>query len=224
MDDPTDAGLPRVGQPVVVRDVGVQAYPSRVERVDGGRVVVAMPTALLPARPLTRGEPFEVTWTLPSGVHVLPVEFLAARLGERVRIWELAVTGAAWVEQRRGDVRLPASGTVQLTAGPPPRAGRSQRGTVVPTPPRRFEPLDGQLVDLTGTAVQCAVHAAADDARLADGSRVTCRFTMDGDPVQRPGVIRARRPGVTPDETRVVIVFEQAEPALTARPLARNRA
>lgn len=200
--------VPRLGDPVALRDPAGVLYASRIEGVDDDGISVARPADLRAALSYDIGLELELVWTEASGVHVLPTQLAAASVDNHVRLWHLTVTGEGWSEQRRDYVRVPLSGRIVITAAP--GAGASG-GTAEPP-----EPIEASFLDLSEVAAQCGVGAARDDPRIAIGRAVTCQFAIEGDDFQIDGTIIIVRPGATARESHVVVRFAPSRAASDA--------
>lgn len=179
-------------------------YSSRVEDLDGQMIAVARPADLRAALEYPEGMELELVWTLATGVHVLPVELAGTSVNQHIRLWHLAITGDGWSEQRRDYVRVPAVGRVALE----PEVAEAELGLGAAADPAWR--LDGQLVDLSEVATQCAIPAATDDPRIAVGTRVRCEFGVNGQSFDVRGLIAIVRGGAGVRDTRVVVRFDPA--------------
>lgn len=196
--------LPSIGDPVVLRDADGLVYSSRVEDLDGDMIAVARPADLRAALEYPEGMELQLVWTLSTGVHVLPVELAGASVDQHIRLWHLAITGAGWSEQRRDYVRVPAVGRITLE----PEVPEEELGLGAAAEPEWR--LDGQLVDLSEVATQCAVPAATDDPRIAADTRVRCEFGVNGQSFDVRGTIVIVRAGSGARDARVVVRFDPA--------------
>lgn len=184
-------GIPEVGTAVVLVHLDANSYPSRVEDVAGDRLTVGMPTDLLAVEPYEPGAVFELTWTRPSGIHILPVALVGTRTEQRIRLWDLSVVEEGWVDQRREYVRVPISGSVAVGAG--------------------ATALRGSLADLSEAAMQCVLDVAYDDPRLTVGNRMDCQLIVQGECLLMVGIVESAGPGDKPDQSRVVMRLEVSE-------------
>lgn len=196
--------LPTIGDPVVLRDVEGLVYASRIEGVDDRMIAVARPADLRAAIEYPEGMELELAWTLATGVHVLPVELTGTSVDRNIRLWHLAVTGDGWSEQRRDFVRVPTRGFVVLE----PEVVATESGLGATAEP--LWRLEGQLVDLSEVATQCAIPAAVGDPHIATGTRVRCEFGVNGQSFDVRGTIAIVRGGTSSRDARVVVRFDAA--------------
>src|SRR5699024_9272354 len=120
------------------------------------------------------GSSFELVWPGRDGVMVHAATLTERHGGSQLELWEFATTGAARVEQRRHEPRVPARGDVAITADEGLAAS-----------------LSGSLVDLSAGALRCMVDVGADDAVLSSGAHVRCDFALAGTAVSVGGVVHA---------------------------------
>lgn len=193
------SSMPKVGDPIALRDAGGLIYASRVEGVDDDEITVARPADLRAALVYDVGLELEVVWTEATGIHVLPTELTGTAVDNHIRLWTLAVTGDPWTEQRRDYVRVPLSGRIVLTPVDEPA-----------------EPIEATFVDLSEVAAQCSVGVPQDDPRLAPGRNVLCRFAIDGEQFDVAGSIIIVRPVAGARETHIVVRFAQSRAASDA--------
>lgn len=191
---------PSIGDPVVLRDAQGVEYASRVEDLDGDMIAVARPTDLRAALEYAEGLELELVWTLATGIHLLPVELAGTSTDHHIRLWHLAVTGDGWSAQRRDYVRVPAVGRIAIE----PVEAEAGSGESADPGSR----LEGQLVDLSEVATQCAIPVAMDDPRIAIGTAVHCEFGVNGQSFAVPGTVAIVRGGAGPRDTRVVVRFD----------------
>lgn len=191
--------LPEIGAPLVLRDPDGGSYRSRLQDIDGDLLVVDLPADLPATEPFGEGAEFDVTWTMASGVHVMPVELAGSRTERLLRLWDLVIVGEPWTEQRREHVRVPVVGAVTIEVTTPPAEGEDLS-----------EPLTGQLIDISEAAAQFQLTAPADDARLAAGIAVSCRFTLRDEQFELAGVVYSSRPANQPGRTCAVVQFHHS--------------
>lgn len=225
--------IPRIGQPVVLRAPDGLSYASRVEDVDDNAVTAARPTNLRATIEYVEGLEFELVWTLPSGIHVLPVELAGERTEKQIRLWDLTITGDGWTEQRRDYVRVAVAGRITLT--PLTALDSGDLGSDNPDSDNldsdnldpgfhnsgsnyaQPEPIAGELVDISEVATQCRVPVPADDDRISIGTRLQCEFILNGTEFRHYGDIVVARPATSARQAIVVVKFDiskQAEDAL----------
>lgn len=208
--------LPQIGDGVTLVDVGRFSYASRIEGTDPGMLTVARPIGLPAASPYEPGAQFDLSWVGGAGINVVPVELVESRREGAVPLWDVAVVGNTRVEQRREFVRVPVFGRITVLTGLDDDGGDD--GAVLDDPHSPASGDDertvrGVLVDLSEAALQCTLWTPGTDERIAEGSRVLCRFTIFDDEVRRAGsVLRIRPgpPGAKDNQCNVVVTFEQS--------------
>jgi hypothetical protein len=215
--------LPDVGDPVAIRDEQGRTYRSRVEDIDGDIITVAQPVDLPVLEPFVEGDELLLTWTRAEGVAVLAAHLAATRTERTIRLWDLLPTGQSWTEQRREHVRVPAGGTmsVQVVAGDSTGADAATgdaadadvaaEADVAAGAPRPFTLFRAQLVDVSESALRCALAPGQDDEGLTEGVAVSTRFSVGGSEFELPGVIYRRHEQDRPEPTRLVVRFEHSE-------------
>jgi hypothetical protein len=195
-----------VGEPLVIRDWDGRTYRSRVEDVADTVITVALPADLMVTSPYGEGDQLLLTWTVPSGVTVLPIELVASRTERSIRLWDVVPAGEPWNEQRRAHVRVSVAGVVRLSAVTDDADdGAETEDDEAP------EPVAGRLVDVSEAALQCVGDAAVDDERLAPGTRVRAAFSVRGEDFDIAGVIHSCRPGERAGQVRLVVIFQHTE-------------
>lgn len=204
--------LPRLGDPVALRDAGGLLYASRIEGIDDDEISVARPDDLRAALEYDLGMELEVVWTEASGIHVVPTTLAGMSTDNRVRLWQLTVTGDGWTEQRRDYVRVPLSGRIVLD-GAAGSAGASSSPGDTEAPDG---PIEATFVDLSEVAAQVRVELAPTDGRIAIGRAVSCRFAVGGDDFVVDGTIIISRAGTTAHESRLVVRFSPSRAASDA--------
>lgn len=196
------ATLPSIGVLLELHDVGPsegsgRSSLARVEEASAGRVVVALPADAAVAPVGIVGSSFELVWPGRDGVMVHAATLTERHGGSQLELWEFATTGAARVEQRRHEPRVPARGDVAITADEGLAAS-----------------LSGSLVDLSAGALRCMVDVGADDAVLSSGAHVRCDFALAGTAVSVGGVVHAAWTQDAPPCVRVVVQFDPGQPGL----------
>lgn len=204
--DPAEQGgvelHPAVNDLVVLRTQDDWNHGSRVEGFSHGVVTIARPFSNNRLEP---GEEVMVTWASPRGVAVLPTRLVEARIDGGVPVWALAVTGPAWIEQRRDFVRVHAHGQLRL------RPRDEEEGAT----------LVGELVDVSEAAIRCSLDARSAAVVGADALEVVVEFHLGRSDFTVPGQVSLcrmqRRPGGPVD---VLVLFER--PVGTATALRRE--
>lgn len=200
---------PWIGALVMLRDQTGEVYPSRVESTGDGTLTVAKPMGVSAAHPYPIGTRFEVMWTDPTGLHMLPAVLTATDTEAPVLLWELTAAGQPHVEQRREFARVPVFGRIAIRSRDqivePPDADTEGDGAAL-APARH-----GYLVDMSEAAIASSIWADADDPLLAEGAEVECSFTAHGEKFRRYGRIHSAKASARHGETWVVVQLEQNE-------------
>lgn len=199
---------PNVNDPVVLRDHADREYPSRVEDLGEGLLVVARPHDLPADETFGRGTQLNVVWADADGVvTLLPTRIMAAHVEGSLQLWSLAVTGPAVREQRRRFVRVAATGPVTF------RSAADETEVVT-----------GSLVDVSEGAVRCTVRAGAADGFMGDRNQVIAEFRFGTVDFAAPGRVEFLRPTTHPAELEeLVVVFdEQVADALRKQVFAQQ--
>lgn len=199
---------PNVNDPVVLRDHADREYPSRVEDLGEGLLVVARPLDLPADEAFGRGTPMSVVWADDDGlVTLLPTRIMATHAEGTLPLWSLAVTGPAVREQRRRFVRVAASGPVTF------RSADDETKVVT-----------GSLVDVSEGAVRCTVGAGAADGFLAGSNEVIAEFRFGKVDFAAPGRVEFLRPTKHPAEFEELVVLfdEQVADALRKQVFAQQ--
>lgn len=199
---------PNVNDPVVLRDHADREYPSRVEDLGEGLLVVARPHDLPADEVFARGTEMSVVWADDDGVvTLLPTRVMAAHVEGTLPLWSLAVTGPAVREQRRQFVRVAASGPVTF------RSPGDETGVVT-----------GSLVDVSEGAIRCTVGAGAADGFLAGSNEVVAEFRIGTADFAAPGRVEFVRPTRHPAELEELVVLfdEQVADALRKQVFAQQ--
>lgn len=206
--------LPPLGGPVTLRDAGGFVYASRVEDVDESTVTVGRPADLRAALEYDLGLELAAIWTMPSGIHVLPTRLTSTSVDRYIRLWHLAITGAAWSEQRRDYVRVPLTGRIMLSK---PRAvpASSDLAGLGPASsgPGPEAPIEGAFLDLSEVAALCSVPLDMRDPAISIGSTLRCQFMIIQDEFDIDAEVVVLRPGPAMREARVVLRFDASAAA-----------
>jgi c-di-GMP-binding flagellar brake protein YcgR len=187
--------LPKVDDPVLLRDQTGQQYASRVENLGQGLVVVAQPHALPDEEAFPNGTELGVVWADSDDVvTVLPTRILAQHAESALQLWSLVVTGPALMEQRRRVERVDATGPVVLR---PP--GGDEAAAVT-----------GSLVDISERAVRCSVETGSADGFLSDRNEVIAEFSVGAASFAVPGRVEFARGTKHPTEfEELVVLFDE---------------
>lgn len=201
-----------IGALVMLRDVRGEAFLSRVESTGERTLTVAKPIGVPAAYPYPIGTRFDVMWTGPTGLHVLPAVLTATHAEAPLLLWEVTQAGEPRVEQRREFARVPVFGRVAISPrddvdGPPGDEATDGGDDVASLAPARH----GYLVDMSEAAVAASIWADLDDPLLAEGAEVQCTFTAHGETFHRIGRVHSVRPSAQDGELWVVLQLEQTE-------------
>jgi len=186
---------PKVSEPVVLRDLADREYSTRVEDLGVGLVVVARPRDLPADETFANGTAVSVTWVDSGGdATVLPTKFLSAHAEGPLELWSLIVTGPAVTEQRRRSDRVPASGPVTLRS-----TADSEADAVL-----------GEVSDVSGGGIRCAVEAGAADVFLTGSNQVVAEFALGAVDFAITGRVEFLRATSRPAEFEdLVVVFDE---------------
>jgi hypothetical protein len=186
---------PNVNDPVVLRSPGGGHYPSRVENLGEGLVVVVQPVALPDEEAFANGTELGVSWAdSDDAVIVLPTRILAIHGEAERRLWSLVVTGPAVMEQRRRVERVDATGPIVLRSpGDNPAVA-----------------VTGSLVDISEKSVRCSVETGSADAFLSDRNAVVAEFSLGSTTFVVPGRVEFARATKHPTELEeLVVLFDE---------------
>lgn len=166
--DGSDLQVPGLGASVRLCAQDGSAAPdvdTRVDDVRDGRIAVhAPPPRPGDLEPPADGTAFELRWTTPRGLVVLPV-VLAERVRTPAPLWWLAPAGPAERHQRRDFVRAEAAGPLPVQVEvlwEHPEPGRTT----------------GDLVDLSEGGLRARIRAPRWALGCAEGSAVAVRLTI----------------------------------------------
>lgn len=196
---------PNLNDPVVLRDQADREYPSTVENLGVGLVVVAKPDSLPEDEPFGAGTEVSIVWADAAGdAIVLPARILAEHGDETKLLWSLAVTAPAFKAQRRRHVRVEAEGVVELRS--PAGEDDSEADAVV-----------GNLVDVSEGAIHCTVEVGSADGFLGASNQVIAGFRLGSTDFAVPGRAEFLRSTARPSELEaLVVLFDEPVPDLDA--------
>lgn len=161
--------LPQPGDGVILKDADQGEHRSSVYASTPERLTVLRPADLPLGAPLLVGAELVVSWSSASGtVTKVHARIAATRYQGEVLLWEFALLGEPWSEQRRVWTRVQMSGPITVTQV-------VQEGLTLPG-----EVEHGELLDLSEVALRCriaagAVWASRRSARVRLGSPCTSR-------------------------------------------------
>jgi hypothetical protein len=202
-----------IGALVMLRDLREKVFISRVESVGHSSLTVAKPMGVPAAYPYPIGTRFDVLWTGPTGLHVLPAQLTATRAEAPVLLWELAAAAEPWVEQRREFARVPVFGRVAMWPAGDVDYGDDEPGDdgSMVDPSALASARRGYLVDISEAAIAASMWSTPEDPLLAAGTGVGCSFTARGEVFRRAGRVHSARASVQDGEMWVVIQLTQSE-------------
>jgi c-di-GMP-binding flagellar brake protein YcgR len=149
--------MPAVHRLVTITDSDGREYCSRVEDVGDGLLVFARPLTLPVEHEFAVGQPLLASWPDPDGLTLATVTLIETRAREHLGLWVTAVEDLRR-QQRRQYVRVPAAGSLELTA--------TEGG-----------PIAGRLLDVSEAALRCALRTADAEA-LAGTPGLRASFTL----------------------------------------------
>lgn len=186
---------PKINDPVILRSVDGRTYRSRVEGTEPNRLTVARPVDLPAEDEFGPGSDVEVSWTEERGIAVLPTRLVRTLTERSLRLWEVAINGRGWIEQRRKYVRAQVSGSVVLRA----YDGEQVTATV-----------QGHLVDLSEAALQCSVDVMSANPLTSQDVELSVQFRLGEAELEIPGHLLACRPDPQSDKRlAMVVLFDQ---------------
>lgn len=186
---------PEVHDAVVLRDAAGRQYPSRVENLGEGLVVVTRPPALPDDASFPHGTELSVAWAQSDElVTALPTRILATHAEGPLQLWSLIVTGPAVDEQRRRVERVEITGPVLLRA-----PGGDEAAAVT-----------GSIVDISEKAVRCAVRTGSADGFLSDRNEVVVELSVGSGSFAIPGRVEFARATKNPTQLEeLVVLFDE---------------
>jgi hypothetical protein len=191
--------LPQPDDGVVLQDVNHGEHRSSVYASAPQLLTVRRPAELTPGAPLLIGAELVVSWS--SGVDTVGkvhARIAATRYQDDVLLWDFALLGEPWSEQRRGWVRLQVSGPITVTQV-------VQEGLTLPGAVEH-----GDLLDISEVALRCAIPAGAVWASRRY-ARIRLSFALDEQGLELAGwVLTSRIPPGTPGAREVVAQLEPA--------------
>ncbi len=185
--------LPDIHALIVLRDDG-REYLSRVEDGATDQLTVARPLNLPAHHTIAIGSNFELSWSRPNGIQVVPVVLAATRREGRVGLWDVSVVGDGWREQRREFVRAEVAGRVHL------RITAATDG--------HRDDLTGTLLDLSESGLRCEVLAPALREALLPGQALTVGINAAGSPfVLMAELVRVAPSTTASNKLELALVF-----------------
>jgi hypothetical protein len=191
--------LPQAGDGVVLQDEDNGEHRSQVHAGGSELLTVRRPAALPPGLPLLIGAELVVSWS--SGDNVVSrvrARIAAIRYEGDLLLWDLALAGEPWREQRRRWTRVEVTGPITVTEIV--AEGRS-------LPPGVEH---GQLLDVSEVALRCVIGASAIWASRRN-ALLRLDFALADEQFQLDGrVLTSRIPAGTPGRCELVAQFEPA--------------
>ena len=109
-------GLPQSGDGVELRDEDGGEHRTDVQAVAGELLTVRRPAALAPGVPLLIGAGLLVSWSSgENAVTKTRARISAIRYAGDLLLWDLALLGEPWQEQRRRWARVALTGPILVT-------------------------------------------------------------------------------------------------------------
>lgn len=191
--------LPQQGAGVVLQDEDGGEHRTLVHAAATESLTVRRPAALAPGVPLLIGAELVVSWSSgDNAVGKVRARIAAIRYEGSLLLWDLALVGEPWQEQRRRWVRVEVTGPITVTEV----ADESR------TLPAGVE--HGELLDISEVALRCVIAAGAIWASRRN-ARVQLSFSLRDEAFELAGrVLTSRIPAGTPSRREVVAQFESA--------------
>jgi hypothetical protein len=189
--------LPQSGDGVDLQDEDGGQHRTVVLAVADGLLTVRRPAALAPGVPLLIGAGLLVSWSSgENAVTKVRGRISAIRYDGDLLLWDLALLGEPWQEQRRRWARVALTGPITVT-----EVVDEARSL-----PAGVE--QGELLDVSEVALRCVIPAGAIWASRRN-ARVRLRFALPDRALELVGrVLTSRIPAATPDRREVVAQFE----------------
>ncbi len=192
-------GLPQSGERVELLDEDGGQHRSVVHAGSDGRLTVHRPAALAPGVPVLIGAELVVSWSAgENAVSTVRARIAAIRYEGDLLLWDLALAGEPWREQRRRWARVELTGPITVT---------EVVDEVRSLPPGNEQ---GELLDISEVALRCVIPAGAIWAARRN-ARLRLGFSLPDGPLELAGrVLTSRVPAGTPNRREVVAQFEAA--------------
>jgi hypothetical protein len=191
--------LPQAGDGVILQDEDSGEHRSLVHAGASELLTVRRPAALPPGVPLLIGAELVVSWSSgDNAVSKVRARIAAIRYEGDLLLWDLALTGEPWREQRRRWTRVEVAGPITVTE--------------IVAETRSLPPgiERGELLDVSEVALRCLIAASAIWASRRN-ALLRLDFALAGEQFQLDGrVLTSRIPAGTPSRREVVAQFEPA--------------
>ncbi|HEX2901846.1 MAG TPA: PilZ domain-containing protein [Jatrophihabitans sp.] len=189
--------LPELHRLVTVSDIDGRTFPSRIEDLGPGMLVLARPLNLPLDHEFAPGRLLFVSWPDPDGLTTATGTLVGTRSRGPLGLWDVQQVGELGRSQRRQFVRVPALGPIELLGGGDPGAP--------------FAHLAGHLLDLSEAGLRCAVRRE-DARRLAPAMVLTASFALEGKRFELPAqVLRSEPDRRDADAVELVLTFDIGE-------------
>lgn len=189
--------LPQAGVGVDLQDEDGGAHRTVVQAVADDLLTVRRPAALAPGAPLLIGAGLLVSWSSgENAVTKVRGRIAAIRYDGDLLLWDLALLGEPWLEQRRRWARVALTGPITVT----------ELVDEARSLPAGVE--HGELLDISEVALRCVLPSGAIWASRRN-ARLRLAFALpDRDVELDARVLTSRVPAGTPDRREVVAQFE----------------
>jgi hypothetical protein len=191
--------LPQPGDGVVLKDADQTEHRSSVYASAPELLTVLRPADLVPGAPLLIGAELVVSWSSGTDtVAKVRARIAATRYQGDLLLWDFALLGEPWSEQRRGWTRVQVSGPITVTQV-------VQEGLTLPGAVEQ-----GELLDLSEVALRCVIAAGAIWASRRS-ARIRLSFALHEQELELAGrVLTSRLSPGTPSRREVVAQLEPA--------------
>jgi hypothetical protein len=197
--------LPQSGERVELLDEDGGEHRSAIHSVSDGMLTVRRPAALAPGVPVLIGAELVVCWSAgEDAVSKVRGCIAAIRYDGDLLLWDLALVGEPWREQRRRWARVELTGPITVTEV-------VDEARSLPAGSEH-----GELLDISEVALRCVIPAGAIWASRRN-ARLRLSFTLPDQPFElNARVLTSRVPAGTPNRREVVAQFEAAPEQLEA--------
>ena len=189
--------LPQSGAGLDLRDEDGGEHRTVVQAVAGELLTVRRPAALAPGVPVLIGAELMASWSSgENAVTKVRARIAAIRYDGDLLLWDLALLGEPWQEQRRRWARVTLTGPITVTEV-------VDEARSLPAGSEH-----GELLDISEVALRCVIPAGAIWASRRN-ARLRLRFALPDRQFELDGrVLTSRIPAATPDRRELVAQFE----------------